>query len=91
MLDALMLDRARLWACRVVSIGNPAILSTSIPMDLDGWHWPSPAQVQGGVAMRIGKVPVGREQRAMERIVVGCSYALGLSSIGAALLSLALV
>lgn len=41
--------------------------------------------------MRMGKAPVRREQRAIERIVLGCSYVLGWSSIGAALLSWALV
>jgi hypothetical protein len=37
--------------------------------------------------MTMGKAPAKREQR----IVAGCSYALGLVSIGAALITLALV
>jgi hypothetical protein len=37
--------------------------------------------------MTMGKAPAKREQR----IVAGCSYALGLVSIGAAVITLALV
>jgi hypothetical protein len=41
--------------------------------------------------MTMGKTPMRHEQRTAERIVAGCSYALGLVSIGAAVITLALV
>jgi hypothetical protein len=38
----------------------------------------------------MGKAPARYEQRTAERIVAGCSYALGLVSIGAAVITLVL-
>ncbi|WP_158600850.1 hypothetical protein [Teichococcus wenyumeiae] len=46
-----------------------------------------PDQLQGGTMMTMGKAPAKRERQ----IVAGCSYALGLVSIGAAVITLALV
>jgi hypothetical protein len=41
--------------------------------------------------MTMGKLPTRHEQRTAERIVTGCSYALGLVSIGAAVITFALI
>lgn len=59
-------------------------------MELAGTALPIPACV-GGVMMTMGRAPEKREQLTAERIVTGCSYALGLVSIGAAVITLALV
>jgi hypothetical protein len=50
-----------------------------------------PDQLQEGKMMTMGKVPTRHEQRTAERIVAGCSYVLGLVSIGAAVITFALV
>jgi hypothetical protein len=41
--------------------------------------------------MTMGKATARHEPRPAERIVAGCSYALGLVSIGAAVITLAFV
>ncbi|MFC7555231.1 hypothetical protein ACFQU7_31280 [Pseudoroseomonas wenyumeiae] len=50
-----------------------------------------PSLLQGGTMMTMGKAPIRPEQRTAERVVATCSYALGLMSIGAAVITLALV
>jgi hypothetical protein len=50
-----------------------------------------PSLLYGGTMMTMGKAATRHEQRTAERIVASCSYALGLMSVGAAVITLALI
>jgi hypothetical protein len=60
-------------------------------MDPAGMAWPMPSLLYGGTMMTMGKAATRHEQRTAERIVASCSYALGLVSVGAAVITLALI